>query len=333
MISIVISADSVALATLVISAFAALYAWQAVRLKKSVKIQSQIIGGRTPLGFTDKYPRTVLLQNLKDKSEAIFGIYMKVGHNLYIKLEDLNDDPIIIGPFETISRTYGPVSLYGMNMRRLDLNRMLDDPKIKQRIVLHTSSGRHITKTRKKYWNPVRDVLSGSGIGLAKAHWIAEPKLPKIKSIPFDAKYVVEIQNDQDKKYYSYITETGNKDLGITQEHLQHPDELKEVIKKTFGNRDYYPSSIEIFSVEDNQELIYLQEFYQDRVEFNVSSWPLAYIANKPVHWYRKWKMSKTNFNRNKKSTYRYRELTSLRFGLLLLFIVLAAIVITGNFT
>lgn len=333
MISIVISTDSVALATLVISAFAALYAWQSVRLKKSVKIQSQIIGGHTPQGFTDKYPRTVLLQNLKDKSEAIFGIYMKVGHNLYIKLEDLQDDPIIIGPFETISRTYGPVSLYGMNMRRLDLNRMLEDPKIKKRIVLHTSHGRHVTKTRKKYWNPILDVLSGSGIGLATAHWITEPKLPKIKSIPFNAKYVVEIQKDQDKKYYSYITETGNKDLGITQEHLQNPNELKEVIEKTFGSRDYYPSSIEIFSVEDNQELIYLQEFYKDSVEFKVSSWLMAYIANKPVHWYREWKMSETNFNRNKKSIYSYRELTFLKFGLLLLFLVLATIAITGSFT
>lgn len=330
MISIVISADSVALATLVISAFAALYAWQAVRLKKSVKIQSQIIAGHTPQGFTDKYPRTVLLQNLKDKSEAIFGIYMKVGHNLYIELEDLKDDPIIIGPFETISRAYGPVSLYGMNSRKLDLNRMFEDKKIKKRIVLHTSQGKHVTKTRNSHWSPIREVLFGSGIGLAQAHWITEPKLPKIKSIPFDAKYVVEIQNDQDKRY-SYITETGNKDLGITQEHLQNPDGLKKVIEKTFGNRDYYPSSIEIFSVEDNQKLISLQEHYQDRVEFNVSSWLMAYIANKPVHWYREWKRPKTNFNRNKKSTYRYRKLTSLRFGLLLLFIALTAIVITGN--
>ncbi|CAM2881161.1 hypothetical protein [Vibrio diazotrophicus] len=332
MISIVISADTVALATLVISAFAALYAWQAVRLKKSIKIQSQIIGGHTPIGFTDKYPKTILLQNLKDKSEAIFGIYMKVGHNLYIKLEDLQDDPIIIGPFETISRTYGPVSLYGMSMRRLDLNRILDDQKIKKQIVLHTSHGRHVTKTRKKYWNPIQDVLSGSGIGLATAHWITEPKLPKIKSIPFDAKYVVEIQNDQDKRY-SYITETGNKDLGITQEHLKNPDELIEVIEKTFGRRDYHPSSIRIISVKENQELAYLQEFYQKNVEFNVSSWFLAYITNKPVHWYQKWKMSETNFNRNKKSIYKYRELTFIKFGLMLLFIVLATIAITGSFT
>lgn len=100
MISIVITADTVALATLAISAFAALYAWQAVTLKKSVKIQSQIIGGRTPQGFTDKYPKTVLLQNLKDKSEAIFGIYMKVGHNLYIKLEDLKDAPSLLVPLK-----------------------------------------------------------------------------------------------------------------------------------------------------------------------------------------------------------------------------------------
>lgn len=332
MSSVVISADSVALATLAISAFAALYAWQAVRLKKSVKIQSQTIGGHIPQGFTDKYPRTVLLQNLKDKSEAIFGIYMQVGHNLYVELEDLEDDPIIIGPFETISRTYEPVSLYGMNSRRLDLNRMLEDPRIKKRIVLHTSQGKHVTKTRNAHWSPIGEVLFGSGIGLAQAHWIAEPKLPKIKSIPFDAKYVVEIQNDQDKRYL-YITETGNKQLGITQEHLQNPDGLKEVIEKTFGSRDYYPSSIEIFSVEDNQELEHLQEFYQDKVEFNVSSWFMAYITNKPVHWYREWKMSEANFNRNKKSIYRYRELTFLKFGLLLLFVVLAVIAITGSFT
>lgn len=332
MISIVISADSVALATLAISAFAALYAWQAVRLKKSVKIQSQIIGGHTPLGFTDKYPRTILLQNLKDKSEAIFGIYMKVGHNLYIELENLHDSPIIIGPFETISRTYGPVSLYGMNGRRLDLNRMLKDQKIKKQIVLHTSHGKHVTKTRNAHWSPIREVLLGSGIGLAQAHWITEPKLPKIKSIPFDAKYVVEIQNDQ-VKYYSYITETGNKDLGITKEHLQNPDGLKAVIEKTFGSSGYYPSSIEIFNVKDNHDLVSLQEFYRENVEFNVSSWLMAYIANKPVHWFRTWKMSETNFNRNKKSIYKYRELTFLKCGLVLLFIFLAAIAITGSFT
>lgn len=257
---------------------------------------------------------------------------MKVGHNLYIKLEDLKDAPIIIGPFETISRTYGPVSLYGMNMRRLNLNRMLEDQKIKKRIVLHTSHGRHATKTRKTYWHPIRDVMSGSGIGLATAHWITEPKLPKIKSIPFDAKYVVEIQNDRNTSY-SYITDNGNSKLGITKEHLQNPDGLKDVIEKTFGSCDYHPSSIVIFRVEDNQELVYLQEFYHENVEFNFSSWIMANIANKPVHWYEKWKMSETNFNRNKKSTYKYRELTFLKFGLMLLFIFLAAIAITGSFT
>ncbi|GGB78239.1 hypothetical protein K8B83_03445 [Shewanella inventionis] len=163
-ISIVVSVIGALLSLLV----AILGVWFAVaqyRLKRSIKIIGSVSFTDSAL-YNDLYPDQIVIQNLKDKSEAIFGIHIRLGNNIYITMEDLEDSPIVIGPFETLVRNYKPLSFYGCNNYKVNIN-----PAIQERkgcvVVLTTNKGKYVTKQRKHYWSPILDSLNNATISRA----------------------------------------------------------------------------------------------------------------------------------------------------------------------
>src|SRR6267378_5645545 len=49
----------------------------------------------------DVYVTEVILENLKDRAVTIFSIYLKIGHNYYVELENLEEKPLVLKAFET----------------------------------------------------------------------------------------------------------------------------------------------------------------------------------------------------------------------------------------
>lgn len=105
----------------------------------------------------DQYISYVILENLKDRATTIFTIYLRVGHNHYIELEDFSDKPLLLKPYESYHREYGPIQFYSINMRRIDLNSLLSDMKIPKRLVLSTSEGKYVVPTAIHRWSPIGD--------------------------------------------------------------------------------------------------------------------------------------------------------------------------------
>lgn len=105
----------------------------------------------------DQYVSHILIENLKDRAITIFSIYLRVGHNFYIHVEDFEESPLILKAYETFQKQYGPIQFYGLNASKVSLNSLLSDQKIRKRLVLSTSDGKYVVPSRIKHWNPVGD--------------------------------------------------------------------------------------------------------------------------------------------------------------------------------
>lgn len=108
----------------------------------------------------DKYVTSVTLENFKDRSVIIFKVFLRVGANYYIELDDFEHDPKIMKPYESYTSHYGPVDFYCLNMNRIKLNGLLDSRKVKKNLVLSTSSGKYVVKEWIKRWDPIFDFFN-----------------------------------------------------------------------------------------------------------------------------------------------------------------------------
>src|SRR5882724_6887131 len=103
----------------------------------------------------DQYVAEVILENLKDRAVTIFAIYLKLGRHCYLELENLEDKPLILKAFETYQKQFGPIEFYSVSMRRVDLNALFANHKIKKRVVLSTSDGKYTVPSNMRRWSPV----------------------------------------------------------------------------------------------------------------------------------------------------------------------------------
>jgi hypothetical protein len=104
----------------------------------------------------DPFVSSLVVENLKDRAITIFEIYLKVGSNCYIEIEDFGSKPLVLRAYETYQNEYGPVEFYSMNMKRVALREVLsDERRAKKRLVLSTSDGKYVVSSEIRRWRPV----------------------------------------------------------------------------------------------------------------------------------------------------------------------------------
>lgn len=110
----------IALVALVISIIALIYTIRIFYSKRGNKIKGDIT-----IGQWREFPHwrinSLLLENKKDKSIIILEIYVILGNNNYLLLEDLNNSPLIIKPFECYQNKYN-IKGYAVNMKKVEIN-------------------------------------------------------------------------------------------------------------------------------------------------------------------------------------------------------------------
>jgi len=105
----------------------------------------------------DRYISSIALENLKDRALTIFAIYLRIGCSYYIKIEDREDEPLILRPFETYKRSYGPIEFYEFSMKRVGFDHLLEDKHIPKRLVLSTGEGKYVVPSLIPMWHPVSE--------------------------------------------------------------------------------------------------------------------------------------------------------------------------------
>lgn len=176
----------------------------------------------------DSYITHVILENLKDRAVTIFGIYLKVGHNFYIEVEDLEGKPLILRPYETYKKEFGPIEFYGINTNKISMNTLLKDTKVKKQLVLSTSDGKYKVPTNLRRWNPVWEFFQNHMTAVVR------PVQSQFKEIGIggNIKYVLEIMGENNKEEIIPI-HPGDyqikkfRDFNLTKEALESKEALE----------------------------------------------------------------------------------------------------------
>lgn len=187
---------NIALVALIISIIALIYTIRTYLLKSGSNVRGSFGMCSSSVSCEDQYVTSVTLENLKDRAIVIFKIYLKIGHNYFLEIENFDDQPLILKPFEVFNKEYDPIDLYSINMNRIDLNDLFSDNRIKKHLVLSTSDGRYTVNTWIKRWDPVYDFF--------KNHFTAviHPRRAtyKGKSYGINAKYLVDIKTENGRE-------------------------------------------------------------------------------------------------------------------------------------
>ena len=227
------------------------------------KSGAEVIGG---FGFgssiqgTDRYIHKVSIQNMKDRSITIFGIYIRLGRNILIELENREYDPLILKPFESYQKNYQPILLYGINGSRIFLNKIIDDDEVSKKLVLSTNQGRVEVSRYKKLWHPVGDSLGNPYVGVVQTIRASY----KGRDIGDNIKYIVEFMYKDGSEHISLYDgseyRTYFKNFKITKDSLESVQQLQWFFDReiSLGNLD----NIEKIKVIDAKKVT------EDRVDF-----------------------------------------------------------------
>jgi hypothetical protein len=242
----------IAMITAFFTAIALYFTLRLYRLKSGVSVR----GGCSTcssIECSDNYVSSLTLENLKDRAITIFGIYFKLGNNYYVQVENFENDPLILEPFKTYHREYDPIMFYQFNMKRIKLNDLFRDRKVKQQIILSTSDGRYKVKPSLRRWNPIFDSFR---------NYLTVTSIPRRlayggQDYGSKTKFLVEFKYDDDEEdivvpIYPRDYEIKKfKRLQLTKESLQSKEALEAFLsgQQKQGNLD--SSS---FKVHDFQE-------------------------------------------------------------------------------
>ena len=180
---------------LLVSIAALIYTVKTYLLKSGSHIRG-MFSVHSNIACEDKYVGSIALENLKDRATVIFKIYLMVGRNYYIELEDFEEAPLILKPFEAYSKQFEPVDFYSVSMKRIRLNDLLNSAKVKTKIVLSTSDGRYEVDEWINRWNPIIDFFRNHMTA------VIQPIRSKYKDKSYgsNAKFIVDIKTGDGKE-------------------------------------------------------------------------------------------------------------------------------------
>lgn len=275
------------LVTILITSAAVIYAYKQYRLKKNIHIESSFTINSTVI-YNNSYVKDVVLVNLKDKTEAVFGIYLKIGCNIYIELERNDREPILLGPFETVVRRYNPVTIYSFSNYNIDITKTLTSREYLKnaRIAIASTKGKYITRRIKEHWNPIIDHLRNPYILPISCIQAVDDDTEV--TIPDNAQFIVFYkENNVDKKCYIYKKGKAFKNkqrwLNISEEDIDNQQELLNKIKslETLSTTDIDPSSIKLKDVDEIASVKYINETYDENISLEPSGWFETIIIGK----------------------------------------------------
>lgn len=221
------------------------------RRKSSVSIR----GGyslASSIECDDRYIAYVILENMKDRAVAIYGIYLAAGYNHYILVEDFEESPYILRPYETLRREYGPIEFYAFNSRRLIMEPVLGAKDVAPRLVLSTSRGRYVVRRHIGHWNPVADFFKN------RALIVARPirSTYKTRSVGGNIKYIVDFAMENGKSEVvllqgDHYDRRRLKGVELDQEALASADALRSFLADRIADGTLKCKSLEVVDAQE----------------------------------------------------------------------------------
>ncbi len=249
----------------------------------------------------DKFVSEVVLENLKDRAITIFAIYLRIGYHCYIELEDLEDKPLVLKAYETYQKHFGPMEFYSVNLRKVDLNDLFSNYKVKKRLILSTSDGKYLVPSIMRRWSPNYEYFKNY------MTIIAHPVRSTVKgqNIGGNVKYVVELIPEKGEEEIALIHpsdyETRRfREFALTQDSLTSKAALEQFLQKMQETGKLQSTKIIVHDLQEWRQK--KNHSYDDRepVKIEYASAFEYYIAARLYSKYSNWKTDRDNRRRFK---------------------------------
>ena len=273
---------------LIISIIALVYTVKTYLLKSGSSIRASYSTCSSSVSCEDQYVSSLTLENLKDRAVVIFKIYLKVGYNYYIELEDFDEKPLILKPFEAFKKEYDPIDLYSINLNRINLNKLFDNLKVKKQIILSTSDGKYVVRTWIKRWDPVYDFFKNHITAVIRP----QRATYKGKSYGINAKYLIDIKTENNKEEiipiypHDYEIKKFIK-FRLTKESIESKELLEEHLNNQIKKGLLSCKEIKVYDMKTWLEKIYdrqnnriINAEYYDWFTYNVVGPVLTKLSN-----------------------------------------------------
>ncbi len=249
----------------------------------------------------DDYISDIVLENLKDRAVTIFSIYIRIGHNYYIEIENMKSKPLILKAFETYQKEYGPIEFYSVSNNRIKINELIKNKNIKRQIILSTSDGKYVVPENIKQWSPVWLFFRNFQTAIIHPVRLTHKNI----SVGGNIRYVVEItgQNDNEEIITIHPKDYELKrfrDFSLTKESLDSKETLQKYLQSQIDQSNLICKKFEIYDMEYWRERN--RDFYSGQT-VNVKYYNAFqyFILGKIYTLFSYWKLKRKNNRRKKK--------------------------------
>ena len=140
-------ATVVAFASFAVASLAVVFAVRGDRRKSGVDIRCNVAISSS-IWSKEKWVSEIRLANAKDRAVTVHKIYLEIGYGLYIEVEDFTQEPLTLDPYAGFQKEYDPIDFYSHGNQRV--TGFFNDKKVRTRILLITSLGRHYPRSDAK---------------------------------------------------------------------------------------------------------------------------------------------------------------------------------------
>ncbi len=240
---------------LTLSAFAFLVSVLNFRRKSSLSLRATYSWISSSVSSDDQHITSLIIENLKDRAVTIFAVYLRVGHNFYVEIDNFDDKPLVLKAFESWHKDYGTIEFYSVSLRRIELNDLFSSKRVKKRIVLSTSDGKYVARKFPKRWSPIHDFFRNHMTAVVRPvrlHY-------KDTALGGNVVYVVDIVLADGKSEIIPI-HAGDHEVRIfrnfrlTKESLETTEALKRFLDEQASLGSLIYKSIEVLDVKEWRE-------------------------------------------------------------------------------
>ncbi|AZA83743.1 hypothetical protein C1637_14120 [Chryseobacterium lactis] len=284
----------ISIIALIISIIALVYTIVSYLLKRGNKIRCDISTMST-IETNENYISSITLENLKDKATVIFEIYLRIGYNNFLLIEEFNDAPLILKPFEVYFKEYDPILFYTVNMDKMIINENLHNPK--RKVILSTTEGKYIVKTNTKRWSV--DSLFFTNYTTA----VIQPcRLSyKDKNYGSNTLFLLILKNNGQEDYVKPILKNDYKrkvfvKFDLTEESIDNKENFVHFIQSQIDSGNLSYDSFDVLDFGKRVESI--REEYHEDISIQPLSYLKYYINGRVITFIENLKIRRTNNRR-----------------------------------
>ena len=294
----------ISITALLISTIALYYTIRVFLLKSGQRFRCSY-SVMTSIDCEDKYVSSIIVENLKDRAAIIFKIYIKYGLNNYLLVEDFSDSPLILKPFEVYYKEYDPILFYSLGADITKIDNLIENKKIKKKVLLTTTNGKYLVKPDTKRWDPIIPFFSNHSTALI------DPIRLKFrdKNYGINVKFLIVVTQEKGEEYVITIYKDDYRHsrfakFQLTKESIETKETLQKLLKKQKEEGRFDFKDIEIIDFEEEVNKV-KNKYPKDVIPVESYNFFKYRIVAKALTIIDKYKMYKTNKQNRRKNKQR----------------------------